>query len=324
MSHLFLSCVALSAALVGAQSPAWSGKITHVVVVMLENHAFDNILGLLPGVNGVDPKKDCNEYNGASYCSTDRGAWVDPDPDHSVPATAWQIYGEGKLTPSNEHVPSASTMEGFVSNYASTLNKNKTQGVTIMDSLSPVHVPVISALAQNFATFDAYHASVPGPTFPNRLFALSGTSYGYGDNDDIQTVLGWPQRSIFGALSATPNLADPWRVYFSDVPSALLLDDARNLTDLSRYRLVESWAADCAKGDIASFSWVEPGFIDIPGFPATDQHPAHDVLDGERFLKSIYEPLRASPVWNSTLLLVTYDEHGGFCKFARFVKTAIQ
>jgi phospholipase C len=173
---------------------------------------------------------------------------------------------------------------------------------------------VISALASSFATFDAYHASVPGPTFPNRLFALSGTSYGYGDNDDTMTVLGWPQRSIFGALSATPGLADPWRVYFSDVPSALLLDDARNLSDLGRYRLVETWAADCAKGDVASFTWVEPGFIDIPGIPATDQHPAHDVLDGERFLKSVYEPLRASPIWNSTLLLVTYDEHGGFCE----------
>ena len=294
-----------------AQPPAGLSSIKHVVIVMLENHAFDNMAGLIPGVNGPSAK-ECNIMDGVSYCNNDRGAWSDPDPDHSVPATAWQIYGENGLTPANEHNPSAVTMSGFVSNYAHVEGGNSTIGGNIMASLTPAHVPIISTLASSFAIFDAYHASVPGPTFPNRLFALSGTSHGYGDNDDVMTVLGWPQRSIFGALSATPGLVDPWRVYFTDVPSALLLDDARNLTDLHRYKFLDTWATDCANGDLASVSWVEPGFIDIPGQPASDEHPAHDVRDGERFLKAIYEPLRASPLWDETLLLITYDEHGGF------------
>ena len=184
-----------------------------------------------------------------------------------------------------------------------------------MDSLTPDRVPAISTLVNAFGVYDGYHASVPGPTFPNRLFMLSATSHGFGDNDPVQTAFGWPQRSIFAALNATPGLTDPWRVYFSDVPSALLLADARNLSDLAagRYRFFqESFAADAAKGDFASFTWIEPSFLDIPGIPATDEHPAHDVLDGERFIKEVYDAVRNSPAWNQTVLFVTYDEHGGF------------
>jgi phospholipase C len=198
-------------------------------------------------------------------------------------------------------------MSGFVSAYARVQSSQPAE--TIMDCFTPQAVPVISTLAQEFTVVDSYHASVPACTFPNRLFMLSATSGGFADNDVVQTALGWPQPSIFARLSAA---GVDWRVYYTDVPSALLLRDARNLSDVSRYRPIADFAKDALAGDLPAFAWVEPGFLSLPGQPETDQHPAADVADGERWVKSAYEALRASPLWNESAMLVTYDEHGGF------------
>ncbi len=165
-------------------------RVSRVVYVMLENHAFDNMLGWLPGLsNPLSPTASCDVFDGSKYCATSNGAYVDPDPDHSVPSTAQQIFGTS--TPPDEHDPSAVTMGGFVASYADATNASFAK--QIMDCFDPSHVPIISTLATQFTVLEDYHASVPGPTFPNRLFAMSASSYGFGDNDDLQTVLGWPQ-----------------------------------------------------------------------------------------------------------------------------------
>ncbi len=272
---------------------------------MLENHSFDNMLGYLNASNGVKPNSPCNTQasTGKRYCPTNKGAWSDPDPSHSVDGTSWQIYGtENPPSPSD---PSTITMGGFVDSY------EKAEGAggahAIMDCFDPANVPIISALAQAFTLVDTYHAGVPGPTFPNRLFYFSATSHGFGDNDAVQTVLGWPQKSVFGALGA-PS----WRVYFSDVPSALLMADARGGLLAGNFKPIADFAVDAAAGNLPEFTFVEPAFMDIPGAPASDQHPAHDVRDGERLLKGVYEALRASPLWDESALLITWDEHGGF------------
>lgn len=267
------------------------------------------MLGWLPGVDGVNATGRCNSYNGTTYCATNRGAYEDPDPDHSVEGTAEQIFGAPDFPPGQEHNASAETMSGFVSSYAKA--SSPANAPTIMDCFTPQAVPVISTLAAEFTVIDTYHASVPACTFPNRLFQLSGTSGGYAANDVIMTAAGWPQPSIFARLSAA-NVS--WRVYYTDVPSALLMRDARNISDLEagRYRPISEFMADTAAGDLPFFTWVEPGFLSLPGQPETDQHPAADVADGERWMKAVYESVRASPLWNESAMLVTYDEHGGF------------
>ena len=241
-------------------------------------------LGWLPGVDGVNASGRCNSYGGKTYCATNRGAYEDPDPDHSVEGTAEQIFGSATFPADQEHNASAELMSGFVSAYARA--SSPANGPTIMDCFEPAAVPVISTLAQEFTVIDTYHASVPGCTFPNRLFQLSATSGGYADNDVVMTAAGWPQESIFARLSAANQ---SWRVYFTDVPSALLMRDARNVTDLDRYRPISQFAADAAKGDLPFFTWVEPGFLSLPGQPETDQHPAADVADGERWIATAYE-----------------------------------
>ena len=295
----------LAAAAAAAAAPL---RVQHIVYIMMENHAFDNMLGWLPGVDGVNASGRCNTFEGQTFCATDRGAYSDPDPDHSVTGTAQQIFGAAAFAPGQEHNASAEVMSGFIDSYMAA-HKDASLAPTIMDCFTPSAVPVISTLAQQFTVIDTYHASVPACTFPNRLFALSATSAGYADNDDVMTALGWPQESIFARLSAAG--AD-WRVYFTDVPSALLMRDARNVSDVSRYRGIADFAKDAAAGDLPFFTFVEPGFLALPGQPETDQHPAADVADGERWIKAAYEALRASPLWNSSAMLLTYDEHGGF------------
>ena len=284
---------------------ATARRVNKIITLMLENHSFDNMLGLLNktrrGVNATAPSCNVQASSGRTYCATRQGAYVDPDPDHSVDGTSWQLYG----TPNPAHSldPSTITLGGFVDSYSSAVSP--AAGGSIMDCMDPSHVPIISTLAQSFTLVDTYFAGVPGPTYVNRLFYLSGTSHGYGDNDLAQTVLGWPQRSIFGALNSSQ-----WRVYFSDVPSALLMADARMGLLEGNYKLIESFAADAAKGDLPEFTFIEPGFIDIPSLPATDQHPAHDVRDGERMVKGVYEALRASPLWNESVLLLVSGQPG--------------
>ena len=146
----------------------------HIISIMLENHSFDNMLGYLNGTNGVKPTSPCNTQTstGESFCPTKRGAYSDPDPDHSVDGTSWQLYGTEN--PARPNDPSTITLGGFVDSY------EKAEGAasarTIMDCFAPEAVPIISTLAQTFTVVDTYHAAVPGPTFPNRLFYFSATS----------------------------------------------------------------------------------------------------------------------------------------------------
>jgi phospholipase C len=137
---------------------------------MMENHAFDHMLGWLPGVDGVNAPGRCNTFEGKTYCATNRGAYEDPDPDHSVEGTAEQIFGSSTFPASQEHNASAELMSGFVTSYAKA--SSPANAPTIMDCFTPEAVPVISTLATEFTVIDTYHASVPASTFPNRLFQV--------------------------------------------------------------------------------------------------------------------------------------------------------
>ena len=97
-----------------------------------------------------------------------------------------------------------------------------------------------------------------------------------------------------------------------DVPSVLSFKDCRDKEARSKYSSYDNLAADLASGDMPQFTWVEPAYFSTPAQPATDQHPDHDVSLGEEVIKNIYESLRASPIWEDSVLMITYDEHGGF------------
>lgn len=256
----------------------------------------------------------------------DNGAiYVQPgDPSHSINGTHLQMWGE-YLPPmpsaardggvwSPQATPEVPPMDGFVRSYSDNVNNSiilngtNATGAFIMHAFDPSHVPVITALANEFALFDGWHASVPGPTEVNRCFAWSATSDGMATNDHWKMALGMPQRTVWETLD---NANSSWAVFFTDFPSTLIMNYPRwhmhnHFFSMSKFYKM------AAAGTLPAYSFLEPRYYDDFNKSATDQHPDHDVAAGERHMSDVYTALRNGKNWNKTALLITYDEHGGF------------
>ena len=120
-----------------------------------------------------------------------------------------------------------------------------------------------------------------------------------------------PQKTMFRQLE---EMGLDYKIYFGQVPAAVIFKDLRHKDARPRYRRLEKLYEDLASGDLAEYSWVEPSYFDVPelSVQAADMHPSHDVSVGDQLIKDLYEAVRASPKWNETAFIITYDEHGGF------------
>ena len=155
-------------------------KIEHVVLLMLENRAFDHMCGFFPHVNGLKGNEtnplNTSQPNKEKVTVQSSSPFIRPiDPAHSTPATTSKIFGEAclkKNPPCNEP-----TMDGFIE-YSLAHGNSLNDASTLMNAFTPERLPIMSTLAKEFAIFDKFDASVPGPTWPNRLFQLMGTSKG--------------------------------------------------------------------------------------------------------------------------------------------------
>ncbi|CAI0417147.1 unnamed protein product [Linum tenue] len=203
-------------------------------------------------------------------------------------------------------------MSGFVQQ-ALSLSPNLSQAV--MKGFSPDSLPVYSTLVDQFAVFDRWFSSIPGPTQPNRLFVYSATSHGSTSHVAKQLALGYPQKTIFDSLHDDGR---SFGVYFQNIPTTLFFRNLRRLKYVFNFHPFDSaFKRDAKAGKLPNLAVIEPRYFDFPGFPGNDDHPSHDVADGQKLVKEVYESLRSSPQWNETLLLITYDEHGGFYDHVR-------
>jgi phospholipase C len=142
------------------------------------------------------------------------------------------------------------------------------------------------------------------------MFANSATSYGSCINTNFsEIIVGYPQRTIFEEVDKSNKT---WRVYFHDLASQWYFRYVRDLKNLMKFHPWSAFLEDCKTGNLPDLTWLEPRYFEDFGKPASDQHPSHDVTEGEKLMKQTYEALRASPIWNDSLLVITYDEHGGF------------
>jgi phospholipase C len=297
-------------------------RVNHIVVVMMENRSFDHMLGYLalprwrlgepsdPGsmVDGIDEQRavrwDDVDYTPFPLHST---TWEPPtygDPPHGGSSVAWQVAEPGR----------------FVATYIEEHPDADPRG--IFGYLTRAQVPVYDFLARQYCVCDKWHCSVPGATWPNRMFAVAGTSG--GETDIPETVLEglWGKETLFRDLD---RLDVSWRWYSSD-PSLLRAFDKKYRVDDNRDRFAffdetterqsRNFLTDARNGDLPNFSWVDPNFFKIPivdgPLEANDDHPPHDVALGQKFVNVVYEAMRTSPNWERSLLIVTYDEHGGF------------
>ncbi|TVT98161.1 hypothetical protein EJB05_56539, partial [Eragrostis curvula] len=298
-----------AAAAAGNDRPS---PIKNVVVLALENRSFDHMLGWMRRLLGLPidglTGAECNPNAGNStttstICvSADADLVVPDDPGHSFEDVLEQVFG------SNASASASASMSGFV---RSALSVNAQLTSAVMRAFRPSLLPSFSALAPSFAVFDRWFSSIPGPTQPNRLFLYSATSRGAVAHDKLDLLRGYPQRTLFDSLDADGK---DFAVYFKTIPTVLFYSRLRTLRYAVRsfHRYDSSFRDHARRGVLPALSVIEPRYFDLTGTPADDDHPAHDVGNGQRLVKDVYEALRASPQWNTTLLVITYDEHGGF------------
>jgi phospholipase C len=222
-----------------------------------------------------------------------------PDPGHEFANVATQLHGSYPPPPASH-----GSNIGFVADYASVAGAAR--GGEIMRCYARGRLPVLETLAREFAVCDAWFSSMPGPTWPNRLFAHCATSGGYIDG----SLRSYNMRTIY------QNLEDAgvnWRIYYHDMPQTLALANLRRFFS-SKYELFgDAFERDCREGGLPQYSFIEPRYFNHGNDDrANDQHPFHGVVGGELLIAQIYEAIRRSPHWKDTLLIVTWDEHGGF------------
>jgi phospholipase C len=295
-------------------------RIEHVVVLMLENRSFDCMLGRLypkseafDGLAGTEtnpwhrPDGSVAEiavWNSPTL-SPEAAAIPDPDPGELFTDFHMQLFGlDGGPQP---------TMSGFVDNY---MRQKRLDGPpdprAVMHYFIPAQVPVMSLLARSFGVSDRWHASAPCETWPNRYFAHCGTGGGFVNNERSRFPRRWPRTmpTIFRRLGKAGR---SWKIYFHDLPQAATL--FRLWLDIpTRFRLFEEeFARDAEAGRLPNYSFIEPRYYAhrLTNKVPNDQHPPHDIVYGEQLIASVYNAVRSAPTWKRSLLIVTYDEHGG-------------
>lgn len=288
------------------------GKIKAIVLIVMENRSFDHMLGWLtrrnPAVDGLHGKEfnyvNVSDPSSAKVYVSDTAEFVDPDPGHSYQATREQIFG--LVATANVTGLDPVPMSGFAQQAEAMIPGFSRR---VMNAFRPEAVPVHAALATEFAVFDRWFAGFPGSTQPNRMFVWSATSHGATGNALPTLARGFPQRSLFDQLD---DAGLSFGVYYQQVPSVSFLQSMRRLKHIGKFHQWSKFEADAKAGRLPNFSVLEPSYFDLKLCPANDDHPSHDVGEGQKLLKGVYEAMRASPQWEESLLIVTYDEHGGF------------
>jgi phospholipase C len=284
--------------------------IDHVVVLMLENRSFDCMLGKLYPKSAAFDGLGGDEAN-ADEAGTPVPVWnqpgtgkasmtiPDPDPGELFTDMNTQLFGVPDVP-----VPTPTpTMSGFVKSYAA--QAERPSGRAVMHHFTPDQVPVISRLARQFAVCDRWHAAAPCQTWPNRFFVHTGTANGYQNNSPSHFPYLMP--TVFNRFEER-GIANGWKVYFHDMPQSLTLSRLWPLAE--RFRLYAEFQHDARTGQLPAYSFIEPRYFADLALP-NDQHPPHVVTLGEQLIADIYNGLRTGPAWTKTLLVITYDEHGG-------------
>jgi phospholipase C len=316
-------------------------RIEHVFVLMLENRSFDHMFGFsgITGVgidgnpaqiNGSDPVRDTNvnPVNGTTVAVSTPAEFalkdVDDDPGHEFENTLVSLCGEGAVyNPVPGGYP-AITGSGFIENYR---DNGSATPERIMHCYTRDQLPVLTTLAEEFAICDNWFSSLPGPTWPNRFFLLAATSGGLDGSPSKLDVV--TSTTVEGYRFSNGNLFDlldeyciEWKIFEGDEFPVSFALSGMNLNALQgRFKDFDDFGSELAKSSFApKFVFIEPKYgshsFDVTGpgdfTCGNSMHPLDDVTRGEKLVKTVYETIRNSPHWERSVLLVVFDEHGGF------------
>jgi phospholipase C len=258
--------------------PATSG-LDHVVVVMMENRSFDHLLGWLPGADGRQAGLAYPGLDGSTHPThhlTDFQGCGFADPDHSYEGARAE-YNEGRCN-------------GWLF-----VNDAYSIGYYQRGDL-----PFLGRAALAWTTCDRWFSAILGPTYPNRIYMHAGVTdriLNSTKTSSLPTI--WDRLAAAGLSGA---------YYFGDIPFTALW--AQKYVSISRP--YAAFLADCKAGRLPSVAYVDPRFGGEDQGTSNDDHPHGDIRAGEAFLNEVYEAVTSSPNWPSTLLVITFDEWGGF------------
>lgn len=286
-------------------------RIKHLVVLMMENRSFDHMFGFLAGpdypidgLSGTESNPNSQEQQVPVTDEADFSGELTPDPGHHFPDVNMQIFSNFEGT--NDGGP---LMQGFVRSYEFHTH-NTPKAAHIMNCFEPKKIPVLTTLARQYAICDRWFSSVPGPTLPNRSFMHAATSIGRVDMSPI-----WRDESttIYELLDKFGVSA---KIFYHDSTMAMTFKMLAN-GQSKWFGLIDDFYRACKLDTLPAYSFLEPRYFaqDQGGgqvFQASDQHPDHNVTEGEQLIKDVYNAIRGNQqVWESTVLAVIYDEHGG-------------
>ncbi len=272
-------------------SAAFTG-IDAVVVLMMENRSFDHYLGAL--------RQDAS-YPDRMTVDGLRGSESNPDGS----GRAIPVFRTSNRTPKDPphgwdacHAQwNAGKNDGFVKAHA---GAGSEQG-EVMGFHDRSAIPFYYALADRYTVCDRWFASVMGPTWPNRMYLHAGTSFGIQRNTphwDAKVTTVWDRMAERG-LAAKNYTAGLVTFYMGGFPGRLLAGKNPTASLLQ-------FLNDAKRGTLPPFSIIDPDFL------SNDDHPSHDINLGQALMSTIVQALAKSPQWSRTLLVITYDEHGGF------------
>ncbi len=295
--------------------------IKYVVVVMMENRSFDHMCGYLSlrpwnltVVDGLQTDQGwidryTNYWQGNPYVPHHLSGQVADDPPHDRPSIATQLgTSPGAQGP----------MTGFVRSYAGR-NPQPQDLSQVVGYYTPDEVPIHEFFVRNFAVCDRWFAPIPAGTQANRLMATGG----FTRIDENQFII--PDQDLAYDWLTQRNVT--WRVYHDGVVPMFGLmnkwkeiihdDDQKELAEQPLFRWFDWFEADIQDTTVPvpQVVFVEPDYSDIPVHvtPPNDDHPPASIHEGQKFLRRVYRALTKNPdVWKQTLMIVTYDEHGGF------------
>ena len=266
---------------VALPSPAQSG-IEHIVIVTMENRSFDHFFGWMPGADGKQAGLSYLDSQGVSHATyslaPDYTGCPHPDPDHSY-SGARICYDNG-------------AMDGFL--------RDPANDVFCIGYYGPSDLPFYSALAQNYLVCDRYFVSILGPTFPNRIFMWSAQT---DRLDDSVSITNLP--TIFDRLAAA---GVQHRYFFNNLPFLAMW----GVKYAASTGLFAEFLLRAATGTLPAVSFVDPTYTLLDDGTGNDDHPHADIRNGDAFLSQVFHAVATGPAWKSTVLIVNFDEWGGF------------
>ena len=302
--------------------------IDHIFVLMLENRSFDHMFGFsgIPGIK-VATAADSNAFGGQTYpFSPGAPDKMPSDPAHGFCAIVQQLCGDGTKCETVSPYPKRDS-SGFVADYSRTeIAKKKPlpkadYGKVMMGIDPAKQAPALLALAREYAVCDNWFSSLPGPTWPNRFFVHGASSDGMCRSPGLTEIAKWevfkgfkyPNGSIFDRLGKKnyrlyQDKSGPIAGRIPQVAAIKGIDygDVGGLDDFEKH---------LRKGKAARYNFIEPAYGDIVSGSyrgGSSQHPMDGLAAGDRLIARVYNAIRKSSAWEKSLLIVTYDEHGGF------------